>query len=121
MFGKHSVMGLCRNSTNGDYCMSKPLKDYDVKLWLDPGNKSDLSCMSLSVAHGYWNGAVDANILISDGGDSLYIDCSIYKKRNNKKKIDVIIKALTEFKERLEQFEAASVDMPKELDTTWQP
>ena len=101
--------------------MSKPLKDYDTKMWLEPGNKADLSCMSLSICHGYGKGSVDANILISDGSDKVYIDCSIYKKRNNKKKIDLLIKALEEFKARFEEFEAAGVDMSKEIDTTWLP
>ena len=100
--------------------MSKPLKDYDTKMWLEPGNKADLSSMSLSICHGYGKGSVDANILISDGGDSVYIDCSIYKKRNNKKKIDLLIKALEEFKARFEEFEAAGVDMSAEVDPKWQ-
>ena len=120
MSGEHSVMGLRRISNRGVKCMSKPLKDYDRKMWLAPGNKADLSCMSLSIAHGYRQGWVDANILISDGGDSVYIDCSLYKPRSNKKKIDLMIKALEEFKARFEEFEAAAVDISQEIDTTWQ-
>lgn len=114
MYGKRPAMGLCRNSHCGGKFMSKPLKDYNAKMWLDPGNKSDLSCMCLSASHGYGKGSVDANIMISDGGDTVYIDCSVYKKRSNKKKLDMMIDMLVILRARINAFEEAGVDLSAE-------